>query len=60
MITMTLKDYCQLYLLLHEKTELLHLLITHDLDNIDIQVKLLQTYYELKECKYKMREVLRK
>ena len=60
MITMTLKDYCQLYLLLHEKTELLHLLIAHDLDNIDLQIKLLQTYYELKECKYKMREVLRK
>ena len=54
-----LKDYCQLYLLLHEKTELLHLLIAHDLDNIDLQIKLLQTYYELKECKYKMRKVLR-
>ena len=57
---MTLKDYCKLYLLLHEKLELLHLLIAHDLDNIDLQIKLLQTYYELKECKLKMREVLRR
>jgi len=56
---MTLKDYCQLYLLLQEKSQLLHLLLIHDLDNIDLQIKLLQTYYELKEVKYKMREVLR-
>ena len=57
---MTLKDYCNLYLLLEEKAQLLHLLLVHDLDNIDLQIKLLQTYYELKEVKYKMREVLRK
>ena len=54
-----LKDYCQLYLLIREKQQLLHLLICHDLDNIDLQVQLLKTYYELKECKLKMREVLR-
>ena len=54
-----LKDYCKLYLLLHEKQQLLHLLICHDLDNIDLQIQLLKTYYELKQCKYKMREVLR-
>ena len=57
---MTLKDYCELYLLLKEKSQLLHLLLMHDLDNIDLQIKLLQTYYELKECKLKMREVLRR
>ena len=57
---MTLKDLCELYLLLYEKQQLLHLLIVHDLDNIDLQIKLLQTYYELKDCKYKMREVLRR
>ena len=55
-----LKDYCNLYLLLEEKSQLLHLLLVHDLDNIDLQIKLLQTYYELKECKLKMREVLRR
>ena len=57
---MTLKDLCNLYLLLEEKSQLLHLLLIHDLDNIDLQIKLLKTYYELKECKYKMREVLRR
>ena len=56
---MTLKDLCNLYLLLEEKAQLLHLLISHDLDNIDLQIKLLQTYYELKECKYQMRRLLR-
>lgn len=54
-----LKDYCQLYLLLQEKSQLLHLLLIYDLDNIDLQIKLLQTYYELKDCKLKMRKVLR-
>ena len=57
---MTLKNYCELYLLLKEKSQLLHLLLMHDLDNIDLQIKLLQTYYELKDCKLKMREVLRR
>ena len=56
---MTLKDLCNLYLLLEEKSQLLHLLLIHDLDNIDLQIKLLQTYYELKDCKLKMRKVLR-
>ena len=60
MITMTLKDYCNLYLLLEEKAQLLHLLLVHDLDNIDLQVQLLKNYYELKDCKKKMREVLRR
>jgi len=55
-----LKDYCQLYLLLQEKSQLLHLLLIHDLDNIDLQVQLLKNYYELKDCKKKMREVLRR
>ena len=55
-----LKDYCNLYLLLEEKAQLLHLLLVHDLDNIDLQIKLLQTYYEMKDCKKKMREVLRR
>ena len=58
MITM-LKDYCELYLLLKEKSQLLHLLLMHDLDNIDLQVQLLKTYYELKDCKKRMRSVLR-
>ena len=57
---MTLKDYCNLYLLLEEKAQLLHLLLVHDLDNIDLQVQLLKNYYELKDCKKKMREVLRR
>jgi len=55
-----LKDYCNLYLLLEEKAQLLHLLLVHDLDNIDLQVQLLKNYYELKDCKKKMREVLRR
>ena len=55
-----LKDYCKLYLLLQEKSQLLHLLLVHDLDNIDLQVQLLKNYYELKDCKKKMREVLRR
>ena len=55
-----LRKYCELYLLLEDKAQLLHLLLVHDLDNIDLQIKLLQTYYELKDCKYKMREVLRR
>ena len=54
-----LRDYCNLYLLLEEKAQLLHLLLVHDLDNIDLQVQLLKNYYELKDCKKKMREVLR-
>jgi len=54
-----LRDYCNLYLLLEEKAQLLHLLLVHDLDNIDLQVQLLKTYYELKDCKLKMRKVLR-
>lgn len=55
-----LKDLCKLYLLIQEKNQLLHLLLMHDLDNIDLQIKLLQTYYELKDCKKKMRECLRR
>lgn len=55
-----LKDYCQLYLLILEKQQLLHLLICHDLDNVDLQAQLLKTYYELKDCKKRMREVLRR
>ena len=55
-----LKDLCKLYLLLEEKAQLLHLLLVHDLDNIDLQVQLLKNYYELKEVKLKMREVLRR
>ena len=57
---MTLKDYCNIYLLLKEKSQLLHLLLVHDLDNVELQIQLLKTYYELKEVKYKMREVLRR
>ena len=57
---MTLRDLCNLYLLLEEKAQLLHLLLVHDLDNIDLQIQLLKNYYELKEVKLKMREVLRR
>ena len=55
-----LKDLCNLYLLLEEKAQLLHYLLTYDLDNIDLQIQLLKNYYELKDCKKKMREVLRR
>ena len=55
-----LKDLCELYLLIQEKNQLLHLLLMHDLDNIDLQIQLLKTYYELKDCKKKMRECLRR
>ena len=57
---MMLKDLCNLYLLLEEKSQLLHLLLIYDLDNIDLQIQLLKTYYELKECKMQMRKVLRR
>ena len=57
---MTLKDLCNLYILLEEKAQLLHYLLTYDLDNIDLQVQLLKNYYELKDCKKKMRECLRR
>ena len=55
-----LRKYAELYLLLQDKAQLLHYLLTYDLDNIDLQIQLLKNYYELKDCKKKMREVLRR
>ena len=45
-----LLDYCQLYILLKQKQQLLRLLWIYDMSNVDLQTELLKVHYELKEC----------
>ena len=53
-----LKNYCHLYILLKNKEKLLRLLWIYDLDNIDLQIELLKTYYELKDVKEKIKAIV--
>lgn len=55
----TIEKHCQLYLLQIEKFRLLALLLSYDLDNIDLQVKLLKLHYNIKENRKEMRKRLR-
>ena len=55
----TIEQYCEIYLLLLQKFRLLALLLSYDLDNIDLQVKMLMLHYEIKECRRQMRKRLR-
>ena len=56
---MNIEKHCQLYLLQLEKFRLLTLLLSYDLDNIDLQVKMLMLHYEIKETRKEMRKRLR-
>ena len=55
----TIEQHCQLYLLQLEKFRLLALLLSYDLDNIDLQVELLKLHYSIKENRKEMRKRLR-
>ena len=56
---MNIEQHCQLYLLQIEKFRLLALLLSYDLDNIDLQVKLLKLHYDIKETRKEMQRRLR-
>ena len=56
---MNIEKHCQLYLLQLEKFRLLALLLSYDLDNIDLQVELLKLHYSIKENRKEMRKRLR-
>ena len=56
---MNIEKHCQLYLLQLEKFRLLTLLLSYDLDNIDLQVELLKLHYSIKENRKEMRKRLR-
>ena len=56
---MNIEKHCQLYLLQIEKFRLLALLLSYDLDNIDLQVELLKLHYGIKENRKEMRKRLR-
>lgn len=55
---MTLKQLCKEYLLLEQKQDLLNFLLVYDLDNLDLQIKMLKICHCIKEVKNKMREEL--
>ena len=46
---MNIEQHCQLYLLQIEKFRLLTLLLSYDLNNIDLQIELLKLHYDIKE-----------
>jgi hypothetical protein len=56
---MNIEQHCQLYLLQIEKFRLLTLLLSYDLNNIDLQVELLKLHYDIKENRKEMRKRLR-
>ena len=56
---MNIEKHCQLYLLQLEKFRLLTLLLSYDLDNIDLQVELLKLHFDIKENRKEMRKRLR-
>ena len=56
---MNIEQHCQLYLLQIEKFRLLALLLSYDLNNIDLQVELLKLHYDIKENRKEMRQRLR-
>ena len=56
---MNIEQHCQLYLLQIEKFRLLALLLSYDLNNIDLQVELLKLHYDIKENRKEMRKRLR-
>ena len=56
---MEIEKYCQMYLLQIQKFRLLALLLSHDLDNIDLQIALLKLHYEIKETRLEIRRRLR-
>ena len=56
---MNIEKHCQLYLLQLEKFRLLTLLLSYDLDNIDLQIELLKLHYEIKDTRNEMRRRLR-
>jgi len=55
-----IKNYCRLLLMLYEIRDLYQFLWIHDMSNIDLQIKLLKTHYEIKDTKTKLRQELRK
>ena len=56
---MNIEQHCRLYLLQIEKFRLLTLLLSYDLNNIDLQVELLKLHYDIKENRKEMRKRLR-
>lgn len=56
---MNIEKNCQLYLLQIEKFRLLTLLLSYDLNNIDLQIELLKLHYDIKENRKQMRKRLR-
>lgn len=55
----TIEKYCKIYLLLIQKFRLLALLLSYDLDNVDLQIELLKLHYEIKDTRNEMRRRLR-
>ena len=55
----TIEKYCEIYLLLIQKFRLLSLLLSYDLDNVDLQIELLKLHYEIKDTRNEMRRRLR-
>ncbi len=56
---MEIEKYCQMYLLQIQKFRLLTLLLSYDLDNVDLQIEMLKLHYEIKETRYEIRRRLR-
>ena len=56
---MNIEKHCQIYLLQLQKFRLLTLLLSYDLDNVDLQIELLKLHYEIKETRNEMRRRLR-
>ena len=54
-----IEKHCQLYLIQIKKIRLLDLLLSYDLDNIDLQVELLKLHYGIKETRKEMQRRLR-
>ena len=56
---MNIEKHCQMYLLQIQKFRLLALLLSYDLDNVDLQIELLKLHYEIKDTRNEMRRRLR-
>ena len=55
----TIEDHCQIYLLQLQKFRLLALLLSYDPSDIDLQIKMLQLHYEIKDTRKEIRKRLR-
>ena len=58
-MTQEIELLCELYLLYLAKFRFLALLLSYDLDNIDLQIKMIMLHYEIKETRLEMRKRLR-